>query len=35
MYFAQEFTRAQRSLEATFTSPEIQPLLVGLKLPPS
>lgn len=35
MYFAQEFTRAERSLEAQFKSPEILPLLVGVKLPPS
>jgi general secretion pathway protein D len=34
MYFAQEFTKAQRNLEATFTTPEIQPLLAGMKLPP-
>ncbi|HEY2629495.1 MAG TPA: hypothetical protein VGI57_10225 [Usitatibacter sp.] len=35
MYFAQEFTRAERNLEATFKTPEIAPLLVGMKLPPS
>jgi general secretion pathway protein D len=35
MYFAQEFTRAERNLETAFKSPEIQPLLVGVKLPPS
>jgi general secretion pathway protein D len=34
MYFAQEFTKAQRSVEAAFQTPEIQPLLVGVKLPP-
>jgi len=34
MYFAQEFARAQRSLDAALKAPEIQPLLVGVKLPP-
>ena len=33
MYFAQEFTKQLRNMEATLRTDEIQPLLEGIKLP--
>ena len=34
MYFMQEHDRAMRALEAALKSPDVQPLLAGIKLPP-
>jgi general secretion pathway protein D len=34
MYFMQEHDKAMRTLEKALKSPEIQPLLEGVRLPP-
>ncbi len=34
MYFAQEYTKALRSIEQAMRSPDLQPLLAGIRLPP-